>query len=50
MHLKNSEAAHSRVTHSLKPVIAEALAVGIPENEINTMVTKLISSIKEVRQ
>ena len=44
------EAARSRVESFMRPVIAEALAVGIPEKEINLMMTELISKIKEEQE
>ena len=42
--------ARMRIDSFMRPVIAEALAIGLSELEINTIMTKLISNIKEERQ
>ena len=44
------EAARNRIESTLRPVIAEALAVGIPEKEIKLIITELISKIKEEKE
>lgn len=40
-------AARSRITTSMRPVIAEALAVGTSKEEIISMVQELIRKVKE---
>lgn len=44
------ESTRSRVKLFLRPIIAEALAVGLSETEINLLTTELISKIKEEKQ
>ncbi|MCZ2258023.1 GntR family transcriptional regulator [Sporosarcina sp. G11-34] len=45
-----AKAARSRIEEYMKPVIAEALAVGTPDEEIILMVRELINTIKEVQE
>ena len=47
--LSADEVSRLRVETSMRPVIAEAMAVGLSEHEIAKMITELISKIKEER-
>lgn len=44
------ESTRSRVKLFLRPIIAEALAIGLSETEINLLTTELICKIKEEKQ
>lgn len=44
------ESTRSRVKKFMRPIIAEALAVGLSEVDINLMTTELINKIKEEKQ
>jgi len=44
------ESTRSRVKQFMRPIIAEALAVGLSEVDINLMTTELINKIKEEKQ
>ena len=47
--LTADEVSKLRVETSMRPVIAEAMAVGLSKTEITKMMTELISKIKEER-
>ena len=44
------ETAYKRIESYMWPVITEAIAIGMPELEIYSLITKLISKNKEDRQ
>ncbi|WP_246880385.1 GntR family transcriptional regulator [Sporosarcina sp. 6E9] len=48
--LSPDDVSSSRVETAMRPVIAEALAIGLSERAIAEMMTGLISKIKEERQ
>lgn len=44
------DSKRSRVKQFMRPIIAEALAVGLSEMDINLLTTELINKIKEEKQ
>lgn len=48
--ISSDEVSKLRVETSMRPVIAEAMAIGLSVHEIADMMTEIISKIKEERQ
>lgn len=47
--LTTNEVSRMRVETTMRPMIAEAMAIGLSKNDIGNMMTDLISKIKEER-